>query len=198
MLTARAEAIRRFWFGGPGDADCGRFRKIWFQKDEAFDREIAGRFGPDMHAALAGGYGEMAREPAGTVALLLLLDQFPRNVFRGQARAFAGDTRARSIADAAIASGVDTRLPGLERLFVYLPFEHSEDLADQQRCVALMRALPLDGGIDASLREVLVDFAERHRVIVERFGRFPHRNQALGRTSTPAELEFLTTSGSSF
>ena len=123
------------------------------------------------------------------MALVILLDQFPRNLFRGQARAFAGDARALALAKRAVAAGLDEAMPRAHRLFLYMPFEHSEDLADQETCIERMTALGSAG---------YLDYARRHRDIIARFGRFPHRNAALGRDSTAEEIAFLKEPGSSF
>jgi len=159
--------------------------KKWFKKDAAFDAEIARRFMPAYEAAAAGALSEWEATAEGALALLLLLDQFSRNMFRGSPRAFAADPLARAIADRAIARGFDLELPA-ERGFFYLPFEHSELLADQDRCVALCRAT---GNADT------LKWAELHADIIRRFGRFPHRNSVLGRASTADEQAFLDGGG---
>ena len=146
-----------------------------------------------MDAAAAGACAEWEAQPRGSLALLILLDQLPRNLFRGQARAFATDEQARRVCRLIIGRGDDRGLLPVERMFVYLPLEHSESLADQDECHRLM--LELRGFPEtANLHE----WAEKHRVIIRRFGRFPHRNAALGRPSRPEEIEFLKTPGSSF
>jgi uncharacterized protein (DUF924 family) len=154
----------------------------WFKKDDAFDAEIGARFRTAIEAAAAGRLSQWEATPEGALALLILLDQFPRNIFRESARAFAADPLARAVAGRAIAQKFDQRVSPAERLFFYLPFEHSEDLADQERAVALIRAL---GDAD------LLKWAELHADIIRRFGRFPHRNSVLGRTTTPDEQAFL-------
>lgn len=181
--------IHEFWFGAPGSPDHGRNREAWFKADDAFDAEIRAQFLDDFESAARGDLDSMAEGSVGALALIILLDQFPRNMFRGSARAFATDPKALSIADATVARGLDQALTDIERAFVYLPFEHSERLADQDRSVALYEAL----GDAESL-----DYAVQHRVIIERFGRFPHRNAVLGRESTPEEEAFLEEPGSSF
>ena len=157
----------------------------WFTKDAAFDDEIRGRFLPTYEAAAAGTLA-WDTSPEGALALLIVLDQFPRNMFRGSARAFAADPLARAVASGAIARGFDQQVAVPERSFFYLPFEHSEDLADQERCVALNRA---SGDADA------LKWAELHADIIRRFGRFPHRNATLGRVTTPDEQVFLDGGG---
>ena len=158
----------------------------WFRKDDAFDAEIRARFLAAMEAAAAGRLAQWEATPEGALALLILLDQFPRNIFRKSARAFAADPLARAVANRAIAQKFDQRVPPAERLFFYLPLEHSEELADQERAVALIRALG-----DAEL----LKWAELHADIIRRFGRFPHRNSVLGRTTTPEEQAFLDAGG---
>lgn len=197
-LAARAAAIRDFWFGAPGHPERGRVRKAWFEKNEAFDGELRGLFLADYERAAAGACDALAGTPDGVLALMILLDQLPRNLFRGQGRAFATDARARDVAARAVASGLDARLSAVERIFVYLPFEHSEDVADQRRAVALFESLPVTPEFTEAERANTIDYARRHLVIIERFGRFPHRNAALGRASTPEEIEFLKQPGSSF
>lgn len=194
MSAAGPEDILAFWFGLPADADYGQARTAWFRKDPAFDAAIRDRFLPAVEAALAGGLADWAATPAGALALLLILDQFPRNLFRGEARAFAGDARARTLAATVIDRGWDAGLLPVQRVFVYLPFEHSESLADQDRSItlftALAEAVPATDGY--------LDYAYRHREVILRFGRFPHRNAALGRPSTPEESTYLAKPGSGF
>jgi uncharacterized protein (DUF924 family) len=157
----------------------------WFENDAGFDAEIRGRFARTYDAATA---GELAwdENSHGALALLIVLDQFPRNMFRNNARAFATDLLAREVAGRAIARGFDQLVPVAERMFFYLPFEHSESLADQERCVALNRA---SGDADAT------KWAEHHADIIRRFGRFPHRNAVLGRVTTAEEQAFLDSGG---
>jgi len=158
----------------------------WFGKDADFDRAIAAQFLRAHEAAAAGQLSDWAATPDGALALLLLLDQFPRNMFRGSARAFATDPLARTVADRAIAQGFDEAAASGERMFFYLPFEHSENLADQERSLALSRRA---GGGTADR------YAEIHADIIRRFGRFPHRNAMLGRVTTPEEQAFLDAGG---
>jgi uncharacterized protein (DUF924 family) len=188
-MTADEAEVLAFWFGAPPLA----VRTEWFRKDPAFDEAIRERFGARVDAAIDG----RLAPPQGaesTLARLILLDQFPRNLFRGQARAFAGDPQALALALALIEHGAERALHPLQRWFVYLPLEHAEDLALQDRSVALFAALAAEApGFDSAL-----DYAERHRDVIRRFGRFPHRNAALGRESTPEELAYLATPGSGF
>ena len=154
----------------------------WFEQDEGFDHAIRLRFLPTYEAAANGEFAAWEESVEGALALVLLLDQFPRNMFRGNARAFATDALARAVADRALARGFDHATELAMRPFFYLPFMHSEALIDQERCVRLYEAL----GDGEQLR-----YAREHRDIVQRFGRFPHRNRALGRETTPAEQMFL-------
>jgi uncharacterized protein (DUF924 family) len=158
----------------------------WFGKDAELDREIAARFLVTHEAAAAGRLSDWEATPEGALALLLLLDQFPRNMFRGSARAFATDPLARAVADRAIARGFDESAARGERQFFYLPFEHSENLADQERSLALWRRSGA-GTVDR--------YAEIHADIIRRFGRFPHRNAILNRATTPEEQAFLDAGG---
>jgi uncharacterized protein (DUF924 family) len=187
----RAVQVLSFWFGD--ESEYGKRREQWFQKDAAFDAEIEARFRA-LHAEAARGDLERWKRGVGDcLALIVLLDQFPRNMFRGSARAFASDGLARDAARHALQEGYDQGLLPVERMFVYLPFEHSEALEDQLLCCHLMR--PLE---EFEETEDVYQYAVRHHEIIARFGRFPHRNKALGRPSTPEELEFLKQPGSSF
>jgi uncharacterized protein (DUF924 family) len=185
-----ASDVLDFWFGAP--AAAGQPRELWFTKSDATDRAIADRFGPTIEQALAGGLADWAATPRGTLALIVVLDQFTRNVFRGTSRAFAGDTRALALATRMVDTADDRLLALVERWFVYMPFEHSERLIDQHEAVRLFERLAADG-LDAPL-----SWAHRHFEVVRRFGRFPHRNAILGRTSTAEELEYLQQPGSGF
>jgi uncharacterized protein (DUF924 family) len=158
----------------------------WFKKDTAFDAAIREKFLATYEAAAAGQFAAWEATPDGALALLIVLDQFPRNMFRGNARAFAADPLARAVADRALARSFDQQAQATERTFFYLPFEHSEDLADQDRCCALFRAT---GDAD------LLKWAELHADIIRRFGRFPHRNAVFGRATTTEEQAFLDAGG---
>jgi len=186
--------VLSFWFGAPGSPVRGTFRPAWFRKDPAFDEEIRRHFLDATESAARGELDRLQADPEGALALVILLDQFPRNLYRGHAKAFAADPKARAVADGALARRFDRGFASCERLFFYLPFEHSESLADQDRSVELFRRLAEE---DPSRADGL-DYAIRHRDIVQRFGRFPHRNAALGRETTPEEADFLTQPGSSF
>jgi uncharacterized protein (DUF924 family) len=177
-VIASPEAVLAFWRAAGPDK--------WFKTDTAFDDDIRRRFLETYEAAAASQLAGWEQTPDGALALTIVLDQFPRNMFRGSARAFAADPMARAVADRALARGFDrgTALPG--RQFFYLPYEHSESAADQERCVALLRAT---GDAD------LVKWAELHADIIRRFGRFPHRNAILGRATTAEEQAFLDGGG---
>jgi len=189
------EAVLDFWFGqldGAGMSDaahCG----LWFSAEPAVDERIRDRFGPLVATALDGHLDRWADGDPGLVALVLLLDQFTRNIHRGSAQAFAGDPAALALARRAVAAGRHQRLPLIHRVFLYLPLEHSEKLADQDRCVALFRALGEDSA--HPLVTEFTRYAKAHRDVIARFGRFPHRNAALGRPSTPAEQDWLASHG---
>jgi uncharacterized protein (DUF924 family) len=185
--------ILDFWFGQPQDPQFGQPRKVWFKKDPLFDQAVRSHFLEHYHLAAASKLDRWQETPEGCLALILLLDQFPRNMFRGKAQAFATDHKALAIADYAIANQFDRQmLPG-QRLFIYIPFEHSENLAHQQRAIDLLNQLKHEP-YSASF----IDYAVRHFQVIDRFGRFPHRNQILGRETTPEEAEFLKQPGSSF
>jgi uncharacterized protein (DUF924 family) len=158
----------------------------WFNKDPAFDAEIVARFMPAYEAAVTGRLAAWEATAEGALALTIVLDQFPRNMFRNSPRAWVGDPVARGVAERAMARGFDAQVPADQRSFFYLPLMHSEELADQERCVALYQALGEANGIK---------YAEIHRDIIAKFGRFPHRNSLLGRTTTPEEQAFLDSGG---
>jgi len=190
-MDPRAREILDFWFGG--GAERGAVRELWFAKDAAFDDSIRARFLARYEEAAAGRLGAWRESAAECLALVVLLDQFPRNMFRNSARAFAADALALDAARRAVARGDDRGMLPVERQFLYLPFEHSEALEDQLRACELMRQLQeFPQTADASL------WAEKHLVIIRRFGRFPHRNAVLGRASTAEEEQFLKQPGSSF
>ncbi|MGE5773748.1 MAG: DUF924 family protein [Hyphomicrobiales bacterium] len=177
-MVASATDVVSFWQKAGPDR--------WFKKDPAFDDEIRERFLATHEAAAAGQLSDWEQSVQGALALLILLDQFPRNIFRGDARAFATDPLARAIAAGAIIRGFDSQVPKEMRGFFYLPFEHSENLADQERCIAFHKAIDDTEGLK---------WAEIHADIIRRFGRFPHRNTALGRTTTAEEQAFLDSGG---
>jgi uncharacterized protein (DUF924 family) len=189
----RADEILAFWFGTPDDPTFEAGREVWFKPSRTFDEQIRARFLADYEAARRGIYDGWMGAAETCLALIVALDQFPRNLFRNSPRSYECDERALSVARHAVAHGLDRRLRPLERSFAYLPYEHSEDLAAQQEGVALFHGL----ATHAKGAEWL-DYAVRHMRIVERFGRFPHRNAILGRASTPEEVEFLKGPNSSF
>jgi uncharacterized protein (DUF924 family) len=190
--SAKAEEVLDFWFGREGEPGYGEFREAWFRKDPEFDRTVRERF-QDLHEAAARGDLDAWRDEAHScLALVILLDQFPRNMFRGDPRSYATDRKAQEIAEYAVDRALDRELPAFQRMFLYMPFMHSEDLEHQRRSVELFRVLGGDEEGDSS------HYAVRHMEIIERFGRFPHRNEVLGRRTTPEEAEFLTQPGSSF
>jgi len=182
--------VLEFWFADGPDA----FRPAWFARDDAFDAEIRRRFGALLDPAREGALDGWAGTAEGALALLLVLDQFPRNLHRGTPLAFASDAKARAIARAAVLERrLDLFLTPTQRVFLYLPFEHSEAMADQDLSVALFEGLR-----DSPTLHEAIAFAWKHRVVVARFGRFPHRNATLGRDSTPAELAYLAQPGAGF
>jgi uncharacterized protein (DUF924 family) len=191
-----AHDVLEFWFGAPGSDECGKAREFWFRKSDATDALIRERFGVLVEEALAtplpSELSTWIGEPRSALALILLLDQFTRNVFRDTPRAFAGDERALAAAKWLVSSGLHAALTPIERWFVYMPFEHSEALPDQQQSLQLFQALA-----DLGLSDLL-PWARKHHEVVARFGRFPHRNAILGRTSTPDEVQFLQQPGARF
>jgi uncharacterized protein (DUF924 family) len=176
------DAILRYWFEELSP-------KEWFKVDEARDAEIERRFRGTYDELASGVPQSWLTEPEGYLAAILVLDQFPRNMFRGTPRAFATDGASLTLAKRAIAGGKDMLVPPERRAFIYMPFQHAEDKADQARSVELFTALG---------NKLNLDFAIRHKEIIDRFGRFPHRNKILGRKSTGEELAFLQQPGSSF
>lgn len=182
------EDILAFWFGDRPGVD----RAEWFRADAEFDDEIRRRFGPVIDAAIAGAHADWNETPRGSLARVIVLDQFTRNVFRGTPRAFAGDDLALATARQAIARGFDAALTPVERRFLYMPFQHSERLEVQRESLQLFARLAAEGLTDP------LRWAQHHHDIIARFGRFPHRNDTLGRVSTPDEQSFLGTPGSRF
>lgn len=198
MPADRADDVLAYWFGDPPrpPAECC---KLWFAASPATDAEVTARFGDDMRRAAAGRYDSWAATPHGRLALIVLLDQFPRHVHRGTPAAFDLDHEALAVCLDGLGTGDDRHLTMVERVVFYLPLEHVEDFSLQTRSVALYREL-----VDAARPEhlqafgMIFDFAVRHRDVIARFGRFPHRNAILGRKSTPEEVAFLQQPGSSF
>ncbi len=191
----QALAVLDFWFLPAGADGHGAARAEWFRKDARFDQQIRARFGELIARAVAGELRAWdGAGPAAALARVLLLDQFTRNAHRDTPAAFGGDALALEAARGLVDSGAHLALPALWRAFVYMPFEHAEDAAMQARAVALFEALEGEAGGFAGM----LDYARRHREVIARFGRFPHRNRILGRTSTPAERAFLSQPGSGF
>jgi uncharacterized protein (DUF924 family) len=203
MTTMRSwfVPVLQFWFGDVdqlGQSDVQHSRR-WFMKDEAFDREIAERFGETYADVRAGRREAWLDDPRGRVAYVIVLDQFARNMFRGTARAFEGDRQALAAAVEGVARYDDQALTTSERSFLYMPYMHSEEIDMQERSVALFKELAESA--PSELRGAMVaavQYAEKHRDVIARYGRFPHRNTALGRESTPAELAFIAEPGSGF
>ncbi|HEY2561725.1 MAG TPA: DUF924 family protein [Caldimonas sp.] len=191
---SEVDAVIDFWFGAPESSERGGARKAWFAKDDAFDAGIRERFGAQIERALRGELEGWSEAAPSALAHVLLLDQFTRNAYRGTPRAFAGDRRALAAASRMVGLRQDEELATFMRGFVYLPYEHAEGLAMQDEAIRLLKRLVAsDPG-----QQSYLDYALRHRAIIERFGRFPHRNDILGRRSTAEELAFLQQPGSGF
>ncbi len=201
MNDLTPQTLLDFWFGPHSDdvAAAEAQARLWWGKDTEIDAFIRVRFSGLVEAAAAGRLGFWGESPHGELARILLLDQFPRNIFRGSARSFAHDAQALAWSLDGIKRQSDLVLRPVERVFFYLPLEHAENLMQQERSVALFRSLV--EAVTAAARptfEGFLDYAIRHRDIIARFGRFPHRNVILGRPSTPEETAFLSEPGSSF
>ncbi len=194
-MPAVIDEIHQYWFGEldeAGMADPAR-HKLWFQSTPADDARCHARFVDQVEAAVAGDLEDWADSDHGLIALVLLLDQFTRTIYRGTPQAFAGDARAQALAQHCIAHGHHQRLPAIHQVFLYMPLEHSENLELQEECVSLFTELAAVTGLPA-----LADytrFAVAHHDVIARFGRFPHRNAILGRESSAEELEYLETHG---
>ena len=202
----KMEKILEYWFADLDDrsllkTDSALFRK-WFGKDESTDREIREQFEQDYLRAVDGEYGAWAGSPRGRLALVILLDQFPRNMYRGTPRAFAADSQALAIALRAIEDGSDQELDLIQRMFLYMPLMHAESVEVQKRSLQVFGILVEEARSRDSLNVNFFafsrEYAVKHSVIIERFGRYPHRNQTLGRESTSEEIEFLKGPDSSF
>jgi uncharacterized protein (DUF924 family) len=192
-MEPEAQRVLDFWFGASGEPHAGKRRPEWFRKSEAFDAAIRERFLSVYEEAAAGRLAHWGAAARGLLALIVVLDQFPRNMFRGSPRAYATDRQALFAAERMVARGSDRDLAPLERQFAYLPFEHAENLASQEQSMRLFGLLARD-----PVHADLLEWARKHYAIIERFGRFPHRNDVLGRASTPEEIAFLAQPGSSF
>ncbi len=192
-MPSEAEEVLDFWFGREDEPGYGEFREAWFRKDPEFDREVQERFGTLYERAASGELDGWRDDARACLALVICLDQFPRNMFRGDGRTHATDAKALETAGHAVERALDRELPPFQRMFLYMPFMHSENLEDQRRSVELFERLAEKlAGPDVT------SYAAGHMEIVERFGRFPHRNAILGRETTPEEAEFLKGPGSSF
>jgi uncharacterized protein (DUF924 family) len=206
-MADQARDVREFWFGLASSSaeELAERMRLWFgsanspEEQRALDEEIRTRFGPLVELAARGALAPWADSPRRRLSLILLLDQFPRNIYRGTRRAFAADEKALSLALSGIQSGADAALDRIERLFFYMPLQHSESLEVQDESVAAYRRLLNEGPpeLRPTLAEAL-EAAQTHRGIIERFGRFPHRNRALGRVSSSEEREFLASQTQSF
>ena len=190
-IDPRAREILDLWFGAPGTPDFGQDRKLWWKKKRSFDALLTERFGALLEEAQAGGLRDWERTPLGTLALIVLLDQFSRNCHRNTPRAFAGDARALALAKALIAKGDDLRLPSAyHRAFAYMPFEHDEAIESQREALRLFGTLSDETGVSSFHESAL-----KHAEVIERFGRFPHRNRILGRATLPEEEAWLAEHG---
>ena len=207
MTRGGVEATKRrildFWFGDlrDGETPPSDLSKMWWASDLTIDEYIRNNFEADLIKAVEENTAEWEETPSGTLALIILLDQFSRNIYRENPRAFSQDPQALEIAARGIRKGFDKALHPVMRIFFYMPFVHSEDIGMQKRSLDLFRGLEKEFGTPPELAEMLStcrDYAERHYAVVERFGRYPHRNRILGRQSTPEEVEFLKQPGSSF
>lgn len=187
------EEIYEFWFGAPGSEGHGDVREFWFAGGPSLDEEIRERFTGHYTRAVAGEFDNWTSTARGWISLIVLLDQFPRNIFRGDGQSFAADHIALQNARGLVSSPLHDELITVEKLFAYLPFEHSEDIADQKICLDLYRAI--DPHKD---KEEWIDFAVQHYDIIEQFGRFPHRNALLSRENTPEEDAWLASSDQRF
>lgn len=195
------DPVLAFWFGAEtsDEAIASARAALWWSKDAAIDADVRERFGALIEDAAQHRLDDWRQTPAGRLALILLTDQFPRNAMRDLPASFAFDVFALAFCKEGLRDGADRHLRPIERIFFYLPLEHSEAIADQEQAVALMAELA--SGATAAARATFDGFlryAQRHREVIQRFGRFPHRNRILGRTSTPEEVMFLTEKGSSF
>ena len=202
MRLATPDEILEFWIGAAAhDGEAARAQgKVWFGKSEAVDRDIEARFLPTLERLASGAAFDWAgRGPRALLAAIIVLDQFSRNIFRGTPRAFEQDRLALGLTKDGLLRHADEELTEVEQVFFYLPLEHSERLADQSLCVTLMEKLAASARPDFKpFADGTLDYARRHMAVIERFGRFPHRNDILGRVSTPEEIAFLAEPGSRF
>ncbi|MDB5981906.1 MAG: hypothetical protein JWQ69_2921 [Pseudomonas sp.] len=200
-MAAPWQPLLEWWFGS-AESPSGAAKakgKLWFGKKKSQDHEAQQRFAVQVEQALAGGLTEWAKTPHGWLALVLLLDQLPRMIFRDTPKAFAGDTRAQAVVEEGLALGFDQQLSAIQSSFIYLVLEHSEDLGHQDQAVALLSdLLDLQPDVDRPVIASNLDYAKKHQQVIARFRRFPHRNEVLGRESTAEELVFLQGRGSRF
>lgn len=200
-LPVEARELLDYWFGrvGPSGLPPDDRYSLWFGASEEVDAQLRSAFGKLVAEAIAGRLDDWAETPEGRLALILLTDQLPRNLFRGRSGAFASDARALELALTGIDGGGDGALTPVMRVFFYLPLEHSEDLAMQDRAVELFEALEREAPAGGErMFALFTDYARKHRAVIARFGRFPHRNAVLGRESTPEEIAFLAEHGPGF
>lgn len=189
---ATPESILSFWFGNEYEAsEAGEAKDFWFTKSDTTDAYIREHFGNTVKAARRGECDAWEKTPHGRLALIIVLDQFPRNIYRDTPNAFSSDTQALALAQEGIMAGVDQELTGHERVFFYMPFMHSERIEDQETSVKLFDQLEREGVWSAS-------WAHKHKDVIDQFGRYPHRNAIVGRISTPEELEYLSKPGAGF
>lgn len=200
-MTAPWQPLLEWWFGNADSPDevAADKGKLWFGKRDSQDLEARERFGDWVEQALAGGLTEWTQRPEGWLALVLLLDQLPRMIYRNSPQSFSGDLRAQALVAQGIAADFDRQLQPIQRTFIYLVFEHCENLAVQNEAVSrFMDLLAEQPETDRAVFADNLDYAERHQKVIARFGRFPHRNALLGRESTAEELAFLSKPGSRF
>jgi uncharacterized protein (DUF924 family) len=200
-LAAPWQLLLEWWFGSAeSPTDVAKAKgKLWFGKKKSQDREAQQRFAVQVEQALAGALSEWAHTPHGWLALVLLLDQLPRMIFRDTPQAFAGDALAQTVVEQGLALGFDQQLSAIQRTFIYLVLEHSENLGHQDQAVARLSALlDLQPDIDRPVIASNLDYAKKHQQVIARFGHFPHRNAVLGRESTAEEIVFLQGRGSRF
>jgi uncharacterized protein (DUF924 family) len=200
-MSDRIEDVLDFWFGEVNELGCSSpaHRRRWWRKSDAFDEAIGSQFLGDYEAIVAGDRDAWRNTPRGALATLIVLDQFSRNMFRATPSMFAADELAREVCHEGLDADFDAELAFDERLFFYLPLAHSEDMTDHHRSMECLNRL-VDScaeSLEGDAKNYL-EFAERHKAIVERFGRYPHRNETLSRASTPEEIEFLEEPDSSF
>jgi len=198
---SQINAILEFWFGqlDPSGHVSEEFSKRWWKKSDSFDKEISTRFKTLLEEAAQGKLNQWAESAPGCLALIILLDQFSRNIYRNSEKSFEQDAHALHLAKKMIESGSDKTLHPLERVFIYTPFEHAENKEAQKKCLDYFQELLNEAPPKRKKEfERYLDYAVRHKKIVDQFGRFPHRNEILGRTSTPEEIEFLKKPGSKF